>query len=828
MFNKNIANWGKSLPVWLLVIAAPLIIAFVAFKGWQWDFSVPFYYVGRDDTWQLILTKWLLDNGWILNNAFLGAPDIAHGHYNSAAQTSSIHSIIMKFIGVFVADSVRVQNYYYFLNFSLISLTAYVSCRLLGVSRLFAVPAGILFALGLTRLYWPFFAFIPNYFMVPLAIVVVVWCAKGEYLSGEPKNFRATLHDLRNSKKFWLSLPLVFLVAISDGYYAFFTMLLLGLSSALVFFHKPHLRLINGLVPLFFAGLIMGTALLVMTPLTQYRNAHHEEFFPGGVQDPSLTIHPFEAEVYATSLKVMLMPNLNHQITSLAHIGQVMHESAAQPRKFGYYEISGQLGSLAGLGFLMLLCLFLFPKWILGNKFVNGNSGAAQPTEAGIVLYMLAVMAGFIFICETVGGLGSLIAFAYPFIRAYDRFSIFLIFIVLLAAAFFLTHALPEKTKNHPIAFIVVTFVTIIFLLDQIPVNLARSMELPHVKRFLAERELVHAVEGSLKPGDMVYQYPYAQYMDPRTYYGMGSQAQMRSYLHSHYLRWSNGASKNSRVDIWHRNLAKLPADELLRELAVYGFKGALVDRWVVKDDEFLTINSAALSVGADKTFENSTAEMVYFKFPDYGFHLAMDKDFKLPERLFIHKGVPLDYAKLPPYISGEALRNILYSKNEKIPEAIYLKDFPELLNSKLFSAMTIGLDANLGKEELLGDVNCADNPIAYTKTHEAKIRLDLRNNSQTPRKLNSGTRPITIGYHITNDKGKMITWDNGYRIKGSPILEPGKEQQVKIEVASLGLKDFDGSKNRIVFEFLQEGNAWFGVNPKNKVCSFQLPSVRP
>ncbi len=824
MNTKYISNWGRRLLAWMLVIFAPLIIAFVAFKGWQWDFSVPFVYNRNDDVWQLILTKWLLDNGWILNNPFLGAPDIAHGHYNSAAQASSLHSIIMKFIGVFVVDSVKVQNFYYFLNFSLISVTSYVACRILNVSRLFSVPAGILFSLGLTRLNAPYFAFISNYFMIPLAIVIVVWCAKGEYLSDDRKDIRTALLDLRKSKKFWLSLLIAFFVAISDGYYAFFTMLLLGLSSALVFFHKPSLRVVNGLIPLFFAGIIMGTALMEMSPLTQYRNAHHEEFFPGGIQDPSLTIHPFEAEVYASTLKTMLIPNLNHRVAWLARLGKYMTESGARSRSFGY-GIQSQLGSITSLGFLLLLSLFLYPRWILGNKFVNNYSGTMQSSEAGTVLYMFAVMAGFIFICETLGGLGSLIAFVYPFIRAYERLSFFLIFIVLMSIGFFLTYYCSERIKNHPLTIIVVTLVTIIFLLDQIPVNLARSMELPHVKRFLAERELVHAVEESLKPGDMVYQYPYAQYMAPSPYYGMGSQAQMRSYLHSHYLRWSNGASKNSSVDIWHRNLAKLPPVELFSEMVIYGFKGALVDRWVVKDDEFHSVSNAAISIGANVQFENSTAEMAYFKFPDYGFHLFMDKDFKMPEQMLIHKDVPLDYAKLPPYINGDALKKFISTNSDKLSAAIYLKDVPGLLDKGMYSAMRSGLDENLDKAELLGDVNCANRPITYSPNNTAEIHLDLRNNSMTTRRLNFGLRPINLGYHILSLEGKLVSWDNGYRLKENLILEPGKEQSVTIPVASLGLNGIDGTKERIVFELLQEGNAWYGVNPRNKVCSLRLPS---
>ena len=818
MFSRDINGREKNLSIWLIVIFAPLILALGAFKAYQWDFSVPFVYHLNDDMWQLILTKWLLDNGWILNNPFLGAPDIAHGHYNSAAQTSSLHSIIMKFIGFFVTDSVKVQNYYYFLNFSLISATSYISFRLLGVSRLFAVPFGILFSLSLARLNIPYFAFISNYFMIPLAIVVVIWCAKGAYIDNNSKNLRDVFNGLTKSNFFWLSLPIIFLMAISDGYYAFFTIMLLGLSSALVFFHKPNMRIVNSLIPLFFAGMIMGVVLLVMSPLTIYKSAHHEEFFPGGNQDPSLTIHPFEAEVYASTLKTLLIPNLNHPVDVIANIGKTMTQSGADARKFGY-GVSSQLGSFASLSFLLLLSIFLYPKWILDNKFVSNKSGTANSDEAGPVLFMLAVISGFIFLCETLGGIGSLIAFIYPYIRAYERFSFFLIFCVLLAVGFFLTHAMPKRYKNHPPTLITVILITVIFLFDQIPVNLARSMELPHVKRFLAERDLVKSIEGSLKPGDMIYQYPYAQYMAPSIYYGMGSQAHMRSYLHSNSLRWSNGASKNSKVDLWHRNLATRAPAELFHEMAIYNFKGVLVDRWVVKDDEFKSLKYAAQLVGATNTLESNTAKMAFFDLPDYGFHLSMNQKFNQPERFFFHKTVSIDYSKLPPYINGELLKKILNSKAGNISKEIYFKDYPELIDLKLYSTITSGLEDNLGHDELQGDIECVESQNTNISDPESKIILEVRNNSKVPWRLNSGTRPITLGYHMSDDNEKLVSWDNGFRIDDKFVLLPGEKKQVSIKAIDLKLKSFDKKSYTIAFELLQEGNAWFGVNPQNKVC---------
>ncbi|MFK2904144.1 hypothetical protein ISP17_09210 [Dyella ginsengisoli] len=811
------------LLTWLLVLVAPFAIAFVAFGGAGWDFSVPMVYGKYDDIWQLILTKSLLDNGWFLNNPYLGAPGIANGYFNSAAQTSSIHSVIMKVIGIFVSDSVRVQYYYYFLNFPLISFTSYISCRMLRVSRLFAVSVGILFSLSLYRLNFPYFAFISNYFMVPLAILVVIWCAKGAYLKGEAKSFKEVVLELKASGMFWLSVLIVFLMAISDGYYAFFTALLLGFASLVVVFQKRHRPFLNGLVPLFFAGLIISITLIMMIPLTQYRNAHPEEFFPGGVQDPALTIHPFEAEVYASTLKVMLTPNLNHRVHWIARLAEKMRQSGAPARKYGY-GVSGQLASLASICFLLLMSVFCFPRWILENRFVNNLAEVPESGDPGQIIYILGLIAAFIFVTETMGGVGSLIALVYPFIRAYERLSIFLIFVALLAAALFLTNLLSRRVKNSPVTLLLVGIVTMIALLDQIPVNLARSMSSPDAQRFLAERTLVHEVESQLKPGAMVYQYPYAQYMAPSPYYGMGSQAQTRSYLHSHTLRWSNGASKNSAVDLWHRDLAKLGPVDLMDELVDYGFRGVLIDRWVVNDHEFAAVGDAIKSIGGRETAENSTARMAFFKLPDYGFHLQMDKDFQVPYRLVLHEDVPLDYARLPPYVDGDLLKEILQSYKGGLPKQLEFSKYPGLLDVPLYSTIVRGFVENVDQKKLLGDVDCVSQKVSDFSGPYTNIPLQLTNNSTFAWRLGAGSHPITLGYHVVDSEGAVVSWDNGFRIKSGLLLSPGKSQRVVLKIPSSDFQQYIGRDYRVVFELLQEGNAWFGVNSVNNACSMRLP----
>jgi len=176
---NKILKFAKEKPIisasieLFLVAVVPLLFAMSVLGLWRWDLSIPLVYAGSDDTWQLVLSKVLKDTGWILDNPFLGAPDIAHWHNNAAAQTSSIHSIIMLDYPYFLDDAVKIQQTYYLLNFSLISLTSYVGCRLLGIARFMSASVAILFSFTSFRIGWLFYAFLANYFTVPLALVPV-------------------------------------------------------------------------------------------------------------------------------------------------------------------------------------------------------------------------------------------------------------------------------------------------------------------------------------------------------------------------------------------------------------------------------------------------------------------------------------------------------------------------------------------------------------------------------------------------------------------------------------------------------------------------------
>jgi len=803
--------------IFVLIAILPVILGWYIVGADKWDLSVPFFYGMRDDDiWQLLLTKGLVDNGWVLQNVYLGAPDIANWHYHSAAQTSALHSLIMTVMSYFIDDAIKIQQYYYFLNFSLISLSAYMACRLLKVSTIFSISIGLIFSFITYRINFSHYAFLSNYFMVPLAIVVITWCSLGLYTQERLKSRKKTvfqqLKEVLILKKFLFSVLVVCFVGISDGYYAFFTILLLGFSSILVVFIKRGYGFIESTIPLFFVGVIIIINIVVMSPIYSYKNANFEEFNPNGAPDPALVRHPMEAEVYSSSIKRMLAPIKTHRVGAVAEIGRWIIGTSDAARRLTVAN-SFFLGTVASVCLLFALMSLALTKLTVAKDSLLPNDEVLKR------LRVFAMLSLFVMLCSISGGIGSIVALIFPTIRAYDRFPLFLIFLVLINFAFWLTFKLPEKKKNNIFTIVITVVITVFAIWDQTPASSLNSMGEPHVKRFQAEREFVKNIESQLTAGAMVYQYPFSQYLTDNKYYGWGKFDQMRVYLHSKQLRWSNGASKNSKVDIWHEELAKLPFNEIISQASLFGFEGVLIDRLVISDEEFEVIRKTIKTLYSIDVEVNENAKLAFFKFPSIGYKLLSNADYTLPEGIEIIRSEGLDLGSLPKYIDKIIFQELV-NNSEKI---FTFDEYPQLFDLNVFKLVSGKLNENINKKFLLGGLSCNPNEFNFSNLDTDVLNLRIHNNSDSGWRLNSGKKSITIGYHLYDNNNQLIEWDTGYRFNKVISVNSMSTEDVQISMADLGLDEMKKGQYSLEIELLQEGHAWFRVNSDNNVCHVQI-----
>ncbi len=811
-----------------LVGIVPVLIAMSFMNLWQWDLSIPLVYNenGGDDTWQLILTKALVDTGWVLNNPFLGAPDVAHWHNNAAAQTSALHSILMLGLSKLVHDPIRVQQFYYLLNFALIALTSFFSCRLLGLARLPAFCIGILFSLLGYRFNFIIYSFLSNYFTVPLALVAIFWVMTGEFSKffWDPvKTSKIAIKEVLSSSKFFLGLFFIVLIAISDGYYAFFTLLLLGFATVVRALSGDIKKPGTLLVPAIYIATLMTVALMLAWPLGAYKRSHPEEFAPKGVQDPALIKHPFEAEIYSTSLKLLITPSPNHRVESFANLGQKMLKTSEEARQFKIGAPNVALGILGSILFATALTLLTVPAL---RRVVNNSALSKYPKPKDELLWAATTLALFIFLCSISGGIGTLIALVYPTIRAYDRFPLFLLFVLYVGAGAVVTAALKQSHgKKYWILVGLVTLVTILSLYDQVPRDAAKgSAEIKN--RFLAEKKFVKIIEDKLTPGAMIYQYPYSQWLTNSDYYGWGAFGHLRLFLHSDTLKWSNGASKNSPVDKWHLQLSRIPITQLLAEVKAAGFSAVVVDRLVVSPAEYQRVRKALIESTSVEPIEDEASRLAFFRLSDPGYRIEYDQSFSDAEKLVISDKSRLLNSTFPRIINEAALKELLDKNNDKGPWVFERSVNPEIFISSKILNRGIGEMPILPISDMSGKFQCSVARASSSNFINDNLLINITNTSEFDWKFNQGSFPLKIGVHVRSLDDTLLRWDDGFRLstesagyvtgkvtRNEPLSIPrGATRQLRFKLSQLNLEGLgEGHKDLIAdFRMVQDGNAWF------------------
>jgi hypothetical protein len=812
-----------------VLLVMPIILGCYVMKIWRYDISLPFYYDDTDAIWQLTLTKLLLDTGWVLTNPFMGAPSVAHWYNNPAAQASALHSVFLWIVGQFAPNAVAAQQCYYIYNFSLITVTSYISCRMIGIRTFFAVCIGFIFAFLPARFNLLAYAYLSNYFMIPLAVIPAVWILVGRFAdqagTGRPGGLLGPMRSIAMSKLFLLSLAIVVAMALTDGYYAFFTLLLLGVATMLRVMMGDIRRPLALAAPTALIIGVMATAWLLLEPLRIYQHTHPEEFAPYGVADPALQRYPFEAVVYSSSLMVLLAPSDQHRVPALARLGQYIMDASNQARVYprSQWAPLGTLGSL--LFIVMLACVAT--SLIRDRNMVRSSRGWVDlPPDALRLLGTITVLSLFVVGCSIFGGFGALVALIFPVIRAYDRFPIFLSFLLLCAAGVFLTYLLERHGRPARFAIYGVTsLVTVLAVVDQAPYDILHNSVSKNAS-FLSEQRFVRQMEAALPAGAMVYQDPYSNYLTDNRYYGWGSFADMRFYLHSRHLRWSSGASKNSPVDQWHEKIAELPTGQRLTEVEAVGFQAFLVDRTVVPDDEYNAIRSVLIARTGQPPMDDPASNLAFWKLPDPGYHLVYGADFINPERVVVTDPEKLATEPLSRVLRRDALTPLLATAAANKPLVIDRTAHPEIFRDNTILDRGLGVIPITSAPEMKGDVSCPADAGRQLSVSRDSLTLQIRNRSDFDWLLNRGPLPLRIGMmELLNAEGTRLRWDGGFRVPG--VIHVGTGESIELNVPLAGLDLHTGvpeAEHQVtaVFALVQDGNAWFAT-AGNAVCRVTL-----
>ncbi len=523
-----------------------LILAWVM-KLWQIDLTIPLGYHG-DGLSASVAIKGIIDNGWYLQNPNVGMPTgLDLRDYPTA---DNFYFLLIKLLSYFTSDYAVILNLFFLLSFPLTTLTALFTFRQFNLSYPSAIVGSLLFTFlpyhfmrGISHL------FLSSYYVIPLAVMVILWVYETNKLSLERPNLKAIA-----------SVAICLLVASSGVYYAFFTCFFLvvaGVSASLWRKNLKHLLVSGVLIGVIILGIMLNIAPGL---LYKYTNGENTEVARRS---------PLESEIYAMKITQLLLPVTGHRLPFFEQAKGLYNGGSPLVNE----NDTASLGFIGSMGLAVLLggLFYRKPFPVKPNLFRNLS-------ELNIAAVLLATM----------GGLGTLFNYAItPQIRSYNRISVFIAFFSLLALMSLLEglnnkpnkFTLPQKNRYYGL----LGLLLLIGILDQTTVYFIPPYSTAKVE-FVSDDDFVQKIEASVPKNAMIFQLPYVPFPESPPVNKMTDYDLFRGYLHSQNLRWSYGAMRGREADIWQRELAAKPVNELVEALSLAGYSGIYLDRFGYTD----------------------------------------------------------------------------------------------------------------------------------------------------------------------------------------------------------------------------------------------------
>jgi phosphoglycerol transferase len=579
----------------IAAILSALVLCFLL-KLWRADLHVPFHYNG-DALLHAMFIKGIVENGWYWHHPSLGAPGGLEMYDFPAVDNSA--AVVIAFIGLFTKHPFLVLNIFYLLTYPLVTISALYVFRQLGFSYATSLFGSLLY----TFLPYHFMRgeshlFLSAYYFIPLVVLVLAWVA-----SDQLTNWR--------SRKFIPSIIFCVLVGSNSVYYPFFACFLLlvaGLSAALV---KRSLR---PLVPaILLVGVTFAVVVINLAPTIIYIYKHGDAH----VAERSLA----GPEIYSLKISQLLLPITGHRVGRLNNIKNLYNQNTNVTE-----SDAAALGLVGSIGFLALLAQLFFRR-----------------SERNALLADLSILNLFAVLLATIGGFGSLFALLVsPAIRSYNRISVFIAFFSLVAVAigveWFYEHRV-KPGRARVVFFIVLGLVLTGALLDQS--SRGYVPQYAQIKsEFESDRSFMRGIDFRLPQGAMVFQLPYVPFPEHPQVEKMVDYDHFRGYLHSQDLRWSYGAMKNRAGDLWLKEIAALPVDQMCQSLAFAGFSGVYLDRNGYNEDEAVRIEAELRDVLRIGPTISQNGRLVFFPSTDYNWRLRQqysDSEWQAKQELTLH-----------------------------------------------------------------------------------------------------------------------------------------------------------------------------------------------
>ena len=525
-----------------------LVAAVQALRLWEWRPGVPLS-LEADSPTVLLQVRAILDGRWYSVNERVGAPFGLNQAWFTTADV--LNFAVVRVLGLFTDSAATASAVFFVLGFPAAALTAYWLGRQLAMARPAAVAVGVLFAVLPNHQEWFDHLWLASYWMIPLAVWLVLQVARGEQLWPSRSALRAG--GAHSRQALWLgtrSVLVVTAVGLANVYYVAFSLILLA--TVLVLRLGTGTRagqLVSGAVATVAVAALSATSLYLAT------RGRAGDLVTGALP---ATRGIGESELYAGRLIELVLP---------------WHEHRAAPLQFltSAYGIAAPAGvEHPALGLFALVGVVAILWRCLASLVTGRRMTATWGLLAALTLVSLAFY--------TRGGLGSVAAlFLTPQLRTWSRFVVLIALFGLLAVGLGLTHL--GRRLGRTTAGVATVLVVLVGVLDQ--TNPAAAPD----HRQLAQRhsELVaytRALASAVSDDCPVFQLPVMAYPEEPPPGTMADYDHLLPAVSSPAsLTWSYGAIRGTQRADWQQALPVGDQRALLEDVAAAGFCAVSIDR---------------------------------------------------------------------------------------------------------------------------------------------------------------------------------------------------------------------------------------------------------
>jgi len=527
----------------LFVVAVSSGIFAGVSEQWRHPAGVPRAY-GSDYVAYLTWVNTMIEEGSHLHNSRVGRP-LGTDWRGFPTSDGWLNWQVIRGLAFINPDPVWVLNWFYWLTFPLVSLSAFVVARLLGLSRVVAVAVALVYAFLPYHVLRNEHVFLTAYYGVPFSLLACL-------------RWRAPHVGNRGLLGFF---GLAILTGVGHAYYAFFANVLMLAAGA--YRARNDRRWAPAVLSVLWCGVASATLALTMLPEIRY----------GMTAPPNSNAtkrNPAEAEEYGLKIAQLVLPAPDHRIPALARFRAVYQASSPLVNE----NETAALGVAGSAGLLFLLGRVVF------RRPSSPETPADSLSLLALVIVLLAIVGGF---ASVINWLQHALGMT-PWIRSYNRISVFLGFAAPLALGMTADARWRRiASRRGKLAFVAGAVVfTGLALYDQTPRQITRHYA-ENAAHYESDREYFSRLEADASPGDFVFMLGYRYYpecpIEPLTGYD-----HFRPYLHTKTLTFSYGALRGEPNDAWYRDVASRPAAETVDYLARMEAYGALIYRPGYKD----------------------------------------------------------------------------------------------------------------------------------------------------------------------------------------------------------------------------------------------------